>query len=588
MSFTGDLEHLPIVDVIQLLHSTRKSGTLCVRGGRGECQLVFNDGYICSANHSNTSVRIGKLLVDMQLISSEICEKALADQQAAGSSRKPLIATLIEQGQLKKDDAFKGLKNLIEMTVVEMLRWTRGTFTLNVDETIISDEYRYFPEMLHQEINLDTQRVLMDALRVFDEQNRDGGFVEEEWMEEPSSTGIGTESGEGAGIELSADDLGLGDIDRLERKIPEVFASIEVVDPADIHRRAVADLLPEVEADEREKLVDFLLRFSAQSGGEPAEKAERSSRALVFISRDPLARYLVMSLCKPLDILIFTTDDQGDLDLILGQSLNKGMAPLLIFDLSDGSTAGWSRDDLSRLRQEKKGSYPRVSMLQLALADDGEFSLQAYRDGVRAVLPRPDREAGTAVLIRFFQTLMGYVKDYFEAQGQLSCGELKNDLLRLQGLRDAPELSLALLERVAVTFDRALTFIVRPGELIAERGIGIGQDKTQGPSQPFRFKIPLDTPSLFHQVLSEGLLYYGRSDDEVIAGQLLSRIGAPRGGSVLLLPICSRGRALALIYADGPAGFVPVDSLAILAGQAGLILENALCRRQIEKAASPE
>ncbi|OHB26011.1 MAG: hypothetical protein A2X84_13635 [Desulfuromonadaceae bacterium GWC2_58_13] len=586
MSFTGDLEHLPIVDVIQLLHSTRKSGTLCVKGGRGECQLVFNDGYIGSANHSNTSVRIGKILVDMRLISSEICEKALADQRAAGASRKPLIATLIEQGQLKKDDAYKGLKNLIEMTVVEMLRWTRGTFTLNVDATIASDEYRYFPEMLHQEINLDTQRVLMDALRVFDEQNRDGGFVEEEWMEEAAADTVGAEGGEGAGIMLSADDLGLGDIDRIERKIPEVFSSIEVVDPADLHRRALGDLLAEVDGADREKLVDFLVRFSSPPEEESAGKSQRASRALVFISRDSLARYVVMTLCKPLGILIFTTDDPGDLDLILGQSLNKGLAPLLIFDVPDESAAGWSMDDQIRLRQEKKAAYPQVPILQLAPADAEEFSLRAYRDGVRAVLPRPRREGvASADLIRFFETLLAYIKTYFEVQGPLSFGELKNDLLELQELRDAPELSLALLQRVAVSFDRALTFIVRPGELIAERGIGIGQDKKQGPSPPLRFKIPLDAPSLLHKVLTEGQLYFGRSDDEVVAGQLFSQIGSPRETLMLLLPVCSRGRALALIYADGPAGFVPVDSLAILAGQAGLILENALCRRQIEKAA---
>ena len=46
MSFTGDLEHLSIVDVIQLLHATRKSGTLVVQGRKGESQLVFKDGYI--------------------------------------------------------------------------------------------------------------------------------------------------------------------------------------------------------------------------------------------------------------------------------------------------------------------------------------------------------------------------------------------------------------------------------------------------------------------------------------------------------------------------------------------------------------
>ena len=42
MSFDGDLEHLPIVDVIQLLHSTGKSGTLTLKSPKGESQLVFH------------------------------------------------------------------------------------------------------------------------------------------------------------------------------------------------------------------------------------------------------------------------------------------------------------------------------------------------------------------------------------------------------------------------------------------------------------------------------------------------------------------------------------------------------------------
>ena len=67
MSFTGDLEHLPIVDVIQLLHATRKSGVLRVTCRKGESQLVFKDGYMVSANHLNNSVRIGKILSDLNV-----------------------------------------------------------------------------------------------------------------------------------------------------------------------------------------------------------------------------------------------------------------------------------------------------------------------------------------------------------------------------------------------------------------------------------------------------------------------------------------------------------------------------------------
>ncbi len=538
MSFTGDLEHLPIVDVIQLLHSTRKSGTLFVKGGRGESQLVFSEGYITSANHSNTSVRIGKILVDMQVITPELCDNALAEQKKDGVDRKPLIAILIERGHLKKEDAYKGLKSLIEMTVVEMLRWTRGTFTLDMEANIISDEYRYFPEMLHQEINLDTQRVLMDALRVFDEQNRDGGFEEEKWEEEATAATVETGSAaaaetepetDAAGCELSADDLGLGELDHLETKIPEIFTSIEVVDPADIHRRKVADLIPKVAGDDRARLVDFLLSYSARPvEGEHSAQPASTGRALVFVSRDALARYVVMTLCKSLEVLIFTTDDEGDLDLILDQSLNKGMIPLLVFDLPDDSVAGWTQEDLIRLRRQKREIYPQVQTLQFAPVDNGDFSLQAYRDGARGVFPRPRLEdASMTGLIRFFETLRAYIKDYLAAHGPLSFGELREELASLQTLHEAQELSLALLQRVARCCERSLTFIVRPGELIAERGIGMGQDKNLGPSPPLKFKISLDAPSLLHKVLADGQLYYGGCDDEVIDTHLFSRIGAP-------------------------------------------------------------
>ena len=132
MSFTGDLEHLPIVDVIQLLHATRKSGILRVKSRKGESHLVFKDGYIVSANHLNNSVRIGTILVERNVITPEILDQALLEQKNAGAERKPLIITLLDKGLVKEEDAYQGLEHLIEMTIVEILTWKRGTFTLDV------------------------------------------------------------------------------------------------------------------------------------------------------------------------------------------------------------------------------------------------------------------------------------------------------------------------------------------------------------------------------------------------------------------------------------------------------------------------
>jgi hypothetical protein len=179
ISFTGNLEHLPIVDVVQLLHQTRKSGILRVKGRKGESQLVFKDGCMVSANHLNNSIRIGKILVDLNIINPEILDKALQLQNRAGSERKPLIITLINQGLVNEKEAYKALEHLIEMAVLEILTWKKGTFTLEVLPTSVND-FRFYPGKLISEINVDTQSVLMDALRIFDEKRRDGELTDEE------------------------------------------------------------------------------------------------------------------------------------------------------------------------------------------------------------------------------------------------------------------------------------------------------------------------------------------------------------------------------------------------------------------------
>lgn len=191
ISFTGNLEHLPIVDVMQLLHQTRKSGILRVKGRKGESQLVFKDGYLVSANHLNNGIRIGKILVDLNIITPEILDKALQLQGIAGAERKPLIITLIDQGLVNEKDAYKGLEHLIEMAVVEILTWKKGTFSLEVIPSSVND-FRFYPGKLISEISVDTQSILMDSLRIFDEKRRDGELTDEELPEDELFAKVGS------------------------------------------------------------------------------------------------------------------------------------------------------------------------------------------------------------------------------------------------------------------------------------------------------------------------------------------------------------------------------------------------------------
>src|SRR5512135_3382644 len=220
MAFTGELEHLHIVDIIQLVNTARKSGTFSVKGIKGESQIIFSNGYIVGASHLNNRVRIGSVLVKMNAISREDLEQALEVQKKAGKERKPLISTLIELGKLGRDEATKSLKKLIEITLAELVGWNAGTFTLDTEAISVSPECSYPISKMEQEISLDSQMLLMDALRIYDERERDlqaGNTVlsDEELFADAAQSSGAMESKEMSQV-ITADDLGLGDLDHLE------------------------------------------------------------------------------------------------------------------------------------------------------------------------------------------------------------------------------------------------------------------------------------------------------------------------------------------------------------------------------------
>ncbi|HEY7746328.1 MAG TPA: DUF4388 domain-containing protein, partial [Desulfuromonadales bacterium] len=551
MSFTGDLEHLPIVDVIQLLHATKKSGTLSVRGSKGESQLVFDGGYIVSANHLNASVRIGKILIETRAITQEVLSQALLDQKNAGEGRKPLIAMLIERGQVKKEAAFKALEVLIELTIVEILTWTTGTFSLDVDSLAISDEYRYFPEKLNQEILLNTQNVLMDALRIYDEKKRDGELTEEEWGAEPAAA-VETAGDTEGSWSLSADDLGLGDFDRLERKIPGVFSTLVDFDPAESQRKKLLALAPELSAAEREELLAFLLKFSGRAVADPADRPE--ARALILFSSDELFIHAVTAVCKHDGLPVFASNDEQDLDHIIDQSLAKKIAPILVLDNPADTVEGGGGAATVELRRKRMEKYPQMTVIQLASPLDYAFTLQTFADGVRAVLPRPLRTARpqsfVADIFLFLEAFCNYLKGAAGPPAEDQFAQLGKELATLRDLTEAPDILFALLQAVAVRFERALNLVVGHAELIAERGVGVRGEKSEGATPTLGFRIPLEKPSVLSRVIEEGVPFFGDCDDPLLRERLYAEIEAPQNSTILLLPVRSRGKTVALTYGD--------------------------------------
>jgi hypothetical protein len=601
MSFTGDLEHLSIVDVVQLLHSTRKSGTLTVTGDKGECQLTFDDGFIISANHFDNSLRIGRILVEAKVLSEEALHQTLDEQRAAGPGHRPLVAALIESGRVKKEDAYRGLETLLELTIVEVLTWTTGSFTLDVGTIEAADDYRYFPEHLHQGIQFHTENVLMDALRLFDEKKRDGKLDELELSDEafaeafggaeelpppPAAVEEGVVPAEEA-LVLSPDDLGLEDLDRLERRIPDVFRPLEDRAAASPHRRALATLAPQLDDAQQLRLAAVLDALV------PRPRADDGPALSVIVhGADELLTHCLAAACRHEGLFLFATTEQADLDPVIEQCLAKGGVPVLVLDAPAADAPAGAAADLAALRRSLKEQHPRLCEVQLAAPGDAAPAGTAD-DGVVAVLARPGRGVSAAHFVddlaAFVTAFPALVRAHAREQGAWVTARVRDHLAAVRELRDASAVALALLATLGERCERALTLIVRGGELHAGRGIGFA-------ARPGREALPLVGPALklplagfatLAAAVDGGRARWMRADDPALA-PLFAHVDAPAHPTALLVPLRAAGTTVSLVYADFGArepAPVDLDLLDLLAAQSGLVLETILYRKRTEKPA---
>jgi Domain of unknown function (DUF4388) len=591
MSFTGDLEHLPIVDVIQLIYTTRKSGTLSIISRKGESQLVFSDGYFVSANHLNNSVRIGQILIEKKVLTQEALDRALLEQKKAGAARKPLVATLIELGVIRREDAYKGLEALIEMTIVEVLTWTSGTFTLDVDKTDLCDEYRYFPEILQQEMLMNAQSILMDALRIYDEKLRDG-TLEEIFFSSPADDGKEMPAGGDGNLSVTADLLGLDVIDTLTKKIPDVFIGLKDNDCSEDHRRVISEEPGSLPPNGQEQLSTFLEHISVQPpAGERSAPPGTLSLAVIIFSHDPFIKHAISTICRNKNYIVFTTDDDASLDLIIEQSFSRDLLPILIIDTPEFMGSGYTEETVTALLQQKRERHPRIAILRMSTSPTEQtFPPHALDEGTDAVFPRPvpgvSADAFVAQMTGFLQTFSSVLDPSFVQQDRLTTRRLRESITILGALSEPPEVARELLRFVSGLFERSMILVAGVTELTAERGVGVTAEKSAGPTGPFMFKIPLVQGSLFKDVIEKRRLYYGLCSDTTLISHLYSVIPAPRSSKVLILPLLLSGNVIALIYADfGQAAPSPVQTehLEILSRFAGLLLDYAFYRKKFER-----
>jgi len=158
MSLTGNLNTISFPDLLQLLSTGKKTGTLTLTRHRQQKEIAFREGNIIYARSVNDKEDLfGQMLLKRGRISKNDLKRALQEQKNKG---KKLGSVLVELDLFSRDEIIEALKLQIEEIVYTLFGW---------DESQFGFEEGKLPPEDQIQTELNTMNVIMEGTRRIDE-----------------------------------------------------------------------------------------------------------------------------------------------------------------------------------------------------------------------------------------------------------------------------------------------------------------------------------------------------------------------------------------------------------------------------------
>ncbi|HTQ80635.1 MAG TPA: DUF4388 domain-containing protein, partial [Thermoanaerobaculia bacterium] len=170
MGISGSLKDVSVADVMQFVHLGRRTGTLLLSRGAERAMIGFHVGKLVSAQAPRTP-KLGDLLVSSGTIEREILDGAIT-AQTAERERRSLGQILIASGAIGAQELREVIARQIEQAVAEVMVWDNGTFEFAIDDLRPIDDIALYPSDVLPDADINTQMVLLEAARIFDERSR--------------------------------------------------------------------------------------------------------------------------------------------------------------------------------------------------------------------------------------------------------------------------------------------------------------------------------------------------------------------------------------------------------------------------------
>jgi hypothetical protein len=543
MSISGNLEDVSIAEVLQFVHIGRRTGTLVITGSDGRGEVGFHRGRIISA-WSPSSKKLGDLLMAGGMLERAQVEQALRMQETQ-RPRRSLGQILVDSGLVKAPELRKAVADQIEETVYQIVTWRQGSFEFAIDELRPVDEIGVYPGDILPDINLNTQMLVLEALRIFDEKNR----RDEETSEDEASSEIG-----------------------LARETDELFTS-----PTGI-RAVVAEAVHEQVDTEIEASLEHLNEPQWQGG--PAAEGTRPQED---VASPRILRVHLLS-AEP-DLAVILADPAlGDLaevaqvELIdAGLTLPGQSSPVVVADLRGG---GIGADDIASLLRTR----PHASVV--AVVDEDGQAAGAYSAGALSAV-----SAKSGPLIACLRSVARERREVLAteldpARRSAAFARLRRVVADLRSGLLSATVALNLMNVVSESVERAIMFLVRDRRLVALGAFGYSMGGIPLAQLTSQLEMSLDSRHALSEALDDGQTRSLNFDDAGLPERFAHVVGRPRTGQVVVFPVLGSQQVISVIYTDnGPISreIEEIEILELAAAQVGVAFENELLRRRMAR-----
>jgi CheY-like chemotaxis protein len=162
---------------------------------------------------------------------------------------------------------------------------------------------------------------------------------------------------------------------------------------------------------------------------------------------------------------------------------------------------------------------------------------------------------------------------------------LRRRLRELRQPGDANEIAALVMKVAREFFERSILFVVKNDQARGLGGFGLAPREETLNLLARQIAIPLTEASVFRDVASGRRAFAGPLPEDRWSGHLMGRIGRFQSGGIALLPLQAHRETIALLFGDNPESgrsIAGLEALEVFVHQAGIALENVFLQRRLQ------